>query len=150
MQATNNRPPLQIKNKDKYIAAQVTRFISQFSIPKASTMPSPFPQPTLQPQRALCAVSVSHPEKLSECFAAFYHAFFVELQTIGKPEVFGECLKKVLGEGDAEKVLEATGGSEAKKLLTENTELALEEGAFGLPWFVATNVKGEKEGYVMM
>ena len=31
--------------------------------------------------------------------------------------------------------------------MQRNTDRALEEGAFGLPWFVATNAKGETEGF---
>lgn len=37
---------------------------------------------------------------------------------------------------------------EGKKLLVENTEKADKvEQAFGLPWFVCENAKGEKEGF---
>lgn len=36
---------------------------------------------------------------------------------------------------------------EVKKALSANTDQALEDGAFGLPWFVATNSKGETKGY---
>lgn len=105
--------------------------------------PKPFPQPTLNTQRALCAIEQSHPEKLSDCFAALYQAFWVEAQTIGKPEIFGPVLAKVLGEDGAKEIVEASKGPEAKKKLSENSDLAMGEGAFGLPWFVATNSKGE-------
>ncbi len=105
--------------------------------------PKPFPQPTLNTQRALCAIEISHPEKLSDCFAALYQAFWVEGKTIGKPEVFGPVLNAVLGETDTKTILEKVGSPEAKKRLSENSDLAMAEGAFGLPWFVATNSKGE-------
>lgn len=36
---------------------------------------------------------------------------------------------------------------EGKELLTKNTDQALADGAFGLPWIVATNSKGETEGF---
>ena len=32
-------------------------------------------------------------------------------------------------------------------MLSANTDQAVTDGAFGLPWFVATNAKGETEGY---
>lgn len=38
-------------------------------------------------------------------------------------------------------------GKEGKEVLAKNTDLALQDGAFGLPWFVATNVKGESESF---
>jgi hypothetical protein len=34
-----------------------------------------------------------------------------------------------------------------KKALLENTDKAFAEGAFGLPWMVCTNSKGQKEGF---
>lgn len=39
------------------------------------------------------------------------------------------------------------GQSHVKSLLTSNTEQAFKDGAFGLPWFMCTNAKGETEGY---
>ena len=38
-------------------------------------------------------------------------------------------------------------GDEAKKALRDNGDEALKEGCFGLPWFVAENEKGQKEGF---
>jgi len=109
--------------------------------------PKPFPQPTLNTQRALCAIELSHPDKLTDCFAALYQAFWVEGKTIGKPDVFGPVLTQVLGEKDGKAILEKVGSAEAKKRLQENSDKAMEEGAFGLPWFVATNSRGEKEAF---
>jgi 2-hydroxychromene-2-carboxylate isomerase len=34
-----------------------------------------------------------------------------------------------------------------KELLAANTAKAVEDGAFGLPWFECTNVKGETQGH---
>lgn len=36
---------------------------------------------------------------------------------------------------------------EGKALLVKNTDKALQDGAFGLPWFMCTNSKGETEGF---
>lgn len=56
-------------------------------------------------------------------------------------------LASVLGEKDAQGVLEATGGKEVKALLGKNSEAAMADGAFGLPWFVCTNAEGERETF---
>jgi 2-hydroxychromene-2-carboxylate isomerase len=114
-----------------------------FNIPMSDEGPKPFPQPTLNTQRALCAIETAHPDKLSDCFGALYQAFWVESQTIGKPEVFGPVLAKVLGEQGAKEIVEASKGPDAKGRLSKNSDWAMEEGAFGLPWFVCTNAKGE-------
>ena len=97
--------------------------------------------------RALCAVTSLHPDKLSDCFGAMYQAFWVDRKSISKPEVWTAALIEVLGESEAKKIVEMSSGAEAKKILKENTDLALAEGAFGLPWFVATNAEGVKAGF---
>jgi len=38
-------------------------------------------------------------------------------------------------------------GKEGKEVLAKNTDQALADGAFGLPWFVATNAEGKKETF---
>ena len=119
------------------------RWQKAFNIPMLDGTPQPFPQPTLNTQRALCAIELAHPDKLSDCFAALYQAFWVESKTIGKPEVFGPVLESVLGKEEGKKMVEAAGKPEAKKRLSENSDASMAEGAFGLPWFVATNSRGQ-------
>ena len=43
--------------------------------------------------------------------------------------------------------MENVGSPAVKKRLSENSDLSMAEGAFGLPWFVATNTAGEKETF---
>ena len=110
--------------------------------------PQPFPQSTLTTQRALCAIEASHPQHLPEAFAALYHAFWVEGKIIGQPENIADALRPVLGEEKTKAMMGKLGDKEIKARLTRNTEIAVEEeGCFGLPWFVATNSQGEKEGF---
>lgn len=105
MKSAGNRPPIEIKNKDRWIMAERLRWAKQFQIPMCENTPEPFPQATLQTQRALCAVQLLEPGKLTACFEALYQAFWVEGQSpIGKVEVFGPVLAKVLGEGRAKEV----------------------------------------------
>ena len=87
--------------------------------------PKPFPQPTINTQRALCAIEMTHPDKLSDCFGALYHAFWVEGQTIGKPDVITPVLTKVLGEAEAKKVMENVSSDEVKKRLSANSDKAM-------------------------
>jgi len=46
----------------------------------------------------------------------------------------------------AGRVLESMG-KEGKEILAKNTDRALTDGAFGLPWFVATNEQGHSESF---
>lgn len=109
--------------------------------------PKPFPQPTLQTQRVLCAIELNHPDKLADSFAALYEAFWIEGKPINNPEVIAPALAKIFGEDETKKIMEKAGSPEAKKRLSENSDKAIEYGAFGLPWFVATNGKGEEETF---
>ncbi|KAI6794816.1 hypothetical protein KC327_g17000 [Hortaea werneckii] len=154
MNSANNRPPIEIKNKGPYIFHQRERWATRFSIPFAASSPEPFPQLTLQVQRTLCAIMLTQPAStLNECFAALYHAFWVDLVSpINKPENFLPVLSRALGGGEAgsklaKEMLEKGNSAEAKKVLVGNTEQAFQEGAFGLPWFVATDGEGKKEGF---
>lgn len=111
--------------------------------------PKPFPQPTINTGRALCAVSKLYPEKLPSAFEALYRAFWVEGKTINQPDIISAALAShgAFGKSEVETVMGKIGDAEVKKALSQNTEQAMGEGAFGLPWFVAENVSGEKEGF---
>ena len=109
------------------------------------TAPQPFPQSTLLTQRTLCAIQLHHPAQLTASFAALYQAFWVEGKSpIASAEVIRPVLAGVLGEEGAKGVLEAAGGKDVKAKLGSNSDEAMSEGAFGLPWFVCTNASGER------
>jgi len=113
--------------------------------------PPGFPPMTLTIMRALCALTILHPgpegqEPLIKCLNALYQAYWVEHQKTQEKEVLVEVLTSVLGAEETAKILEMVP-KEGKELLGKNTDKALADGAFGLPWFVATNAKGEKEAF---
>lgn len=109
--------------------------------------PKPFPQPTINTQRTLCAIEMAHPDKLSDSFDALYKAFWYEEKPINQPENIAAALQTVFGEAETKKIMEKMGAAEVKKRLTENSDMAMEKGCFGLPWFLATNAKGEEEAF---
>ena len=79
----------------------------------------------------------------------FWENFWVEYRAPNQPENVLAMLRTILGgdETEARKVVERSQTEEVKHLLLKNTDDAFNDGAFGLPWFVATNAKGEKEGF---
>lgn len=167
MQATGNRAPVTIKSKcrlfksksrllklvlhledkDKWIMLERERWAKYFNIPIAKEVPVPFPQPTINTQRALCYIQAKHPDKLIAAFDALYKAFWVERKTINDPQVISAALEGPLGKEVTAEVLEGLKGDEAKQVLRANSDQALNDGCFGLPYFVATNAKGEIEKY---
>lgn len=64
---------------------------------------------------------------------------------IGDIEVVRQALATVFGEAKAGEILESTKLPEVKKHLNDNTALALEKGAFGVPWFVCEDAEGREE-----
>ncbi|CAI6341751.1 unnamed protein product [Periconia digitata] len=148
MHACGNTPPVQVKNKDKWINAERLRWAKYFNVPVSTTSPPNFPINTLPVQRALTAISLSHPQSLGSALALVWQNFWVHYNEPTKPENLFAIVQTILGsEEEAKKVLEATRGDVVKKTLAANTDRAFKEGAFGLPWFVATNSKGETEGF---
>ncbi|KAI4720116.1 putative 2-hydroxychromene-2-carboxylate isomerase [Aureobasidium sp. EXF-10727] len=147
MKACDNRPPITITNKAAYIESDRKRWSAYANIPMGEQMPKDFPPLTLHVMRALAVVEQHHTTKLQDCIAALYKGMWVDGKTVHKPEVFEAVLAEVLGTEGAKKVVEQSTQPEAKARLQANTDLAFKEGAFGLPWFVATNREGVTEKY---
>lgn len=93
-------------DKNKYIEKERRRWAHYFNIPIVQTAPEGFPPRTLSTQRALCAISLKHPDKLVPAFETLYHLFWVEGNpNIAQPECFGPALEGVLGKDVAQSVL---------------------------------------------
>ncbi|KAF2876493.1 thioredoxin-like protein [Massariosphaeria phaeospora] len=148
MHACDNKPPLQIRNKAAYIETNRQRLANLFQIPISSTPPPNFPINTLSIQRVLASLSLLYPLLLPSGISAFYQNFWVHYNEPTKPENMLKIVSEVVGsEEEAKRVVDGSARADVKKALTENTERAFADGAFGLPWFVATNSKGETEGF---
>ncbi|KAL1302257.1 hypothetical protein AAFC00_002678 [Neodothiora populina] len=145
MKACNNIPPIEIKNKGKWIGLDRLRWSRYCNIPMREQMPDGFPPLTLQIMRVLCAVQIAHPQKLTEAFDKLYEGMWVHGNAVHKPEVFSGVLAEVLGSVESKAVIAKAGEKEVKDLLLRKTDACLAEGAFGLPWFSATNAQGQKE-----
>ncbi|KXT13123.1 hypothetical protein AC579_5644 [Pseudocercospora musae] len=147
MQSTGNTPPINIKNKDKWIGQERIRWTKTFGVPMSESMPEPFPQPTVNAQRALCYLYNKSQEDLIKGIDALYEAFWVKSRKINDMGTIEEALKTKFSEAEVKEILKGMKGDEAKKTLRDNSDEALKEGCFGLPWFVAENEKGQKEGF---
>lgn len=117
----------------------------------SKTMPEGFPPMTLTIMRALCALSIveegkSGQGRLPAALDELYKAFWVEHKKTHEKEVLVEVLAGALGKEETQHVMEMVP-KEGKERLAKNTDQALADGAFGLPWFVAENERGEKEGF---
>ncbi|KAJ4509628.1 hypothetical protein HRR83_007057 [Exophiala dermatitidis] len=228
LKACNNRAPLEIKNKDKWINIERLRWAHQFDIPISSATPEGFPKPTIQAMRFLTALQIIRPDLVPLALDTLYAIIWTDdgyklrqggqkpqsaggdtgnkfnersglvfdqqeqqgqgqSQTTAKrnptsqfnersgitmhketntntasearggkppmsqlidPAFFGPILAKVLGQDVVAEILEKHISSpEVKKQLSENTDQAIADGAFGLPWFKCRNGRGDVEGF---
>ncbi|TID27817.1 HCCA isomerase/glutathione S-transferase kappa [Venturia nashicola] len=149
MKLCNNTPPLEIKNKSHWIGLERLRWARKFNIPMHEEVPGGFPIATLGTQRVLCALALEQPDAVTRVIDVLYHEFFVNHQMLNKPEVVATLIAKALGISyeDAKTWYDKGNSSEAKALLMQNTKMAFDEGAFGLPWFIATNASGDRESF---
>ena len=132
--ATNNKSPAEtlagIKNKREFHALETERFVKRFGV-KPYTWNPFFLVNTLNLMRAAVAAQLEGVfEKYVE--AAFHH-MWVEPKKMDDPEV---AVKALTSSGlDAAKLLARSQEAEVKAKLIENTQAAVERGAFGSPTF---------------
>jgi 2-hydroxychromene-2-carboxylate isomerase len=132
--ATNNKSPAEtlagIRNKREFHALETERFVKRFGV-KPYVMNPFFPVNTLNLMRAAVAAQLEGVfEKYVE--AAFHH-MWAEPKKMDDPEV---ATKALAASGlDAAKLLTRSLEPEVKAKLIENTQSAVERGAFGSPTF---------------
>jgi 2-hydroxychromene-2-carboxylate isomerase len=132
--ATNNKSPAEtlagVKNKREFHALETERFVRRFRV-KPYTWNPFFPVNTLNLMRAAIAAQL---EGVFEKYvdAAFRH-MWDEPKKMDDPEV---VLKAFTASGlDAAKLFARAQEPEVKAKLIENTQSAVERGAFGSPTF---------------
>jgi 2-hydroxychromene-2-carboxylate isomerase len=132
--ATNNKSPAEtlagIKNKREFHALETERFVKRFKVQPYVWNPF-FPVNTLNLMRAAIAAQLEGVfDKYVE--AAFHH-MWREPKKMDDPEV---AAKALTSSGlDGAKLLTRAQEPEVKAKLLENTQSAVERGAFGSPTF---------------
>ena len=132
--ATNNRSPAEslagIKNKPEFHALETERFVKRFHVKPYAWNPF-FPVNTLNLMRAAIAAQL---EGVFEKYVdAAYHHMWVEPKKMDDPEV---AMKALTASGlDAARLFARTQEPEVKAKLVQNTQSAVERGAFGSPTF---------------
>ncbi len=132
--STNNKSPAEtlagVKNKREFHALETQRFVKRFQVQPYVWNPN-FPVNTLNLMRAAIAAQLEGVfEKYVE--AAFHH-MWREPKKMDDPEV---AAKALTSSGlDGAKLLARAQDAEVKAKLIENTQAAVERGAFGSPTF---------------
>ena len=132
--ATNNKSPAEtlagVKNKREFHAIETERFVKRFQVQPYVWNPF-FPVNTLNLMRAAVAAQL---EGVFEKYvdAAFHH-MWREPKKMDDPEV---AIKAIGASGlDAARLFALAQEADVKAKLIENTQSAVERGAFGSPTF---------------
>jgi hypothetical protein len=126
-----------------YDSARAKRY---FGVPNIKT-PDFFPILSLLPQRALVYVKEAQSESFTQVFLDIFHAMWENGLDVSKPEVLGQVLSKRFKESEVKSILEKANSAPYKQCLNDNTKEALDRGAFGCPWYLVRNSKGEEEPF---
>ena len=132
--ATNNRSPAEtlvgVKNKREFQEIETQRFIKRFHVQPYVWNPF-FPVNTLNLMRAAIAAQL---EGVYEKYVdATFHHMWVEPKKMDDPEV---AMKALTTSGlDAARLFARAQEPEVKAKLVQNTQAAVERGAFGSPTF---------------
>jgi 2-hydroxychromene-2-carboxylate isomerase len=132
--ATNNRSPAEtlagIRNKSEFHALETERFLKRFNVRPYTWNPF-FPVNTLNLMRA--AVAARSEGVFEKYVDAVFHHMWVEPKKMDDPEM---AMRALTTSGlDAAKLLARAQEPEVKAKLIENTQSAVERGAFGSPTF---------------
>jgi 2-hydroxychromene-2-carboxylate isomerase len=132
--ATNNKSPAEtlagVKNKREFHALETERFIKRFGV-KPYTWNPFFPVNTLHLMRA--AVAAQLEGVFDKYVDAAFHHMWVEPKKMDDPEV---ALQALTASGlDAARLFARAQEADVKAKLIENTQNAVERGAFGSPTF---------------
>jgi 2-hydroxychromene-2-carboxylate isomerase len=136
--ATNNKSPAEtlagIKNKREFHDIETNRFVQRFHV-KPYTWNPFFPVNTLNLMRTAVAARL---EGVFEKYidAAFHH-MWVEPKKMDDPAVALEAL--AVSGLDAKRLFERATEADVKAKLIENTQVAVDRGAFGSPTFFVGN-----------
>jgi 2-hydroxychromene-2-carboxylate isomerase len=132
--ATNNKSPAEslagIKNKREFHELETERFVKRYHVKPYVWNPF-FPVNTLHLMRA--AVAAQFEGMLEKYVDAAFHHMWVEPKKMDDPE---GAMKALTASGiDAARLFARAQDADVKTKLIENTQSAVERGAFGSPTF---------------
>ena len=136
---TNNQAPMLafngITNKLEYQNIEISRFITKHGLEKFAMNPF-FPIMTLQLQRGAIAAKLLN--VFDDYLELVFKGMWEEGLNLGDQEIFLNLLS-TSNNIDVQKLLDAAQSQAVKDELINNTNMAVEKGAFGIPTFLVND-----------
>ena len=136
---TNNQAPMLafngITNKLEYQNIEISRFITKHGLEKFAMNPF-FPIMTLQLQRGAIAAKLLN--VFDDYLELVFKGMWEEGLNLGDQEIFLNLLS-TSNNIDVQKLLDAAQSQAIKDELINNTNMAVEKGAFGIPTFLVND-----------
>jgi 2-hydroxychromene-2-carboxylate isomerase len=132
--ATNNKSPAEtlagVRNKPEFLAIETERFVKRYNVEPYVWNPF-FPVNTLNLMRA--AVAAQFEGAFEQYVEAAFHHMWREPKKMDDPDVAAKALSA--SGVDGARLLTRAQDADVKTKLIENTQSAVERGAFGAPTF---------------
>lgn len=141
-----NKPPWTLPAKALYSTPDAARAKRYFGIPDMQT-PSFFPILSLLPQRALVYIKATYIEAYIPVFLSIFSAMWEHNKDVSDRSTLSTVLATHFSPEQVKNILDKATTPEIKATLNSNTKEALDQGAFGCPWFWVRNLKGEHEPF---
>jgi len=141
MKESQNRPPLVVPNKGRYMLKDLNRINQYYKVP--IVVPKNFievamEKTTLKAQRFVTAIDIlTNGQSTEEISRQLWKRVFATHQDVTLPDSFREAAKNGdISEEIVEKAIVLMEQNEVKEQLQKNTDEALSHGAFGAPTIV--------------
>jgi 2-hydroxychromene-2-carboxylate isomerase len=128
-QLTENRSPVMVPNKARWIAGDLQRFARRYVV---TLNPNPHGIINILPADRAAALA-EREGAVEQLMATAFPAMWVDGRDLSDPNVLGEVI--AAAGLDASRYLAAIETDEVKSLLKQNTQEAADRGAFGAPTF---------------
>ncbi|KAL7275924.1 hypothetical protein RUND412_001117 [Rhizina undulata] len=144
--ASGNTPPWQLPAKAKYLEFDIVQAKAYYSLPDLKR-PEFFPIVSLVPQRAALFIKSQFPTQYLASYKLLYAALWERSLDISQTSALAEALSPLFAPEQIAAILEGAASPEIKQGLLEKTQDAVKAGAFGAPWFVVRNARGEESPF---
>ncbi|KAF8983093.1 Glutathione S-transferase kappa 1 [Entomortierella lignicola] len=142
MTGSKNEPPATVAAKGAYMFQDLDRITKTAGIP--FKFPSQFPVLTVSTMRLLIAIQKYEPSKYEQSIEK--EEYWVNDKNVSQKDVLVNALVPIFGsKSKVEELYEMTSNKEIKQELIDNTQMAVDVGAFGAPTFIVKKAGSNEE-----